>query len=143
MSLEEIMQVAIAEAQKSGTPYGAVITLDNQIIAKAFNTVELDQDPTAHAEVNVIRKLTSKLKNVSLAGYTLYSTCEPCPMCAAACVWADFSEIVYGVGKDDFADYDPNLIPIRCREVIARAPNHIKLTSGVLMQECRKLHEQN
>lgn len=83
MNPEAIMYVAIAEARKSGTPYGAVIVKDDQVIETAFNTVELDQDPTAHAEVNMIR-ITSKLNNASLAGYTLYSSCEPCPMCAAA-----------------------------------------------------------
>lgn len=145
MSPEEIMQVAIAEAKKSGTPYGAAIAKDNQIVETAFNTVEADQDPTAHAEVNVIRKLVARLggaeTGMALQGYTLYSTCEPCPMCAATCVWAGLSEIIYGVGADDFKNYNPNMINLRCHDVVNQSPNPIPVKHGVLMEDCKQLHE--
>jgi tRNA(adenine34) deaminase len=144
MSPEEIMQVAIAEAQKSGTPYGAAIVKDNKIVETGFNTVEPDQDPTAHAEINVIRKLVSRLGGAetlsALQGYTLYTTCEPCPMCAATCIWAGLSEIVYGVGNDDFDGDHPNKIDLRCQEIIARSPNFITVRGGVLKDACKALH---
>ncbi|MDY6901301.1 MAG: nucleoside deaminase [Cyanobacteriota bacterium] len=142
MSPEEIMQMAIAEAEKSETPFGAVIVKDNEIVERAGNTVESDADPTCHAEVNVLRKLTTRLKTAALEpGYTLYSTCEPCAMCAATIFWGGISEIVYGVGASDFEeDYNPNLIDMSCEEVINKSPASIKIKSGILKPECKQLH---
>ncbi|AFY58384.1 cytosine/adenosine deaminase [Rivularia sp. PCC 7116] len=144
MSPEEIMQMAIAEAEKSETPFGAVIVKDNEIVEKAGNTVESDADPSCHAEVNVLRKLTKRLKTAALeSGYTLYSTCEPCAMCAATIFWAGVSEIVYGAGASDFEDdYNPNMINMSCEEVITKSPASIKIKSGILKEECKKLHSR-
>lgn len=144
MTDEEIMQVAIVEAEKSETPFGAVIVKNNEIVETAGNTVEFDADPTCHAEVNVLRKLTTRLKTAALeSGYTLYSTCEPCAMCAATCFWAGISEIVYGAGASDFEDdYNPNLINMRCEEIIAKSPASIKIKSGILKEECKQLHSK-
>ncbi|MGH7998443.1 MAG: nucleoside deaminase, partial [Brasilonema sp.] len=96
MNPEDFMRRALEEAKKGDAPYGAVIVKDNQVIALAHNTVKRDSDPSAHAEINVIRSLTARLKNPSLEGYTIYTTGEPCPMCASACVWTGISEIIYG-----------------------------------------------
>ena len=72
MTPEEIMQMAIAEAEKSETPFGAVIVKDNEIVERAGNTVEPDADPSCHAEVNVLRKLTTRVKTAALEpGYLL------------------------------------------------------------------------
>ncbi|MGB3638343.1 MAG: nucleoside deaminase [Rivularia sp. (in: cyanobacteria)] len=144
MTPEEIMQIAIAEAEKSETPFGAVIVKDNEIVERAGNTVESDADPTCHAEVNVLRKLTKRLKTAALeSGYTLYSTCEPCAMCAATCFWAGISEIVYGAGASDFEDdYNPNMINMSCEEIIAKSPASIKIKSGILKEECKQLHSK-
>jgi guanine deaminase len=141
MTPEEMMQVAIEAAEKSKTPYGAVIAQGNQMIEVAGNTVLTTQDPTGHAEVNVIRQLTTRLGNSSLEGYTLYTTCEPCPMCATACLWANISEIVYGTSVDDFVDYNPNMIDLRCQEIIRRSPLSIQVKGGLLAEQCKKLHE--
>jgi tRNA(Arg) A34 adenosine deaminase TadA len=141
MTPEEMMQVAIEAAAKSKTPYGAVIAQGSQLIEVAGNSVFPDSDPTAHAEVNVIRKLTTRLGTKSLEGYTLYTTYEPCPMCTAACLWANISEIVYGACVDDFTDYNPNLIDLRCQEMIQQSPFSVQLEGGLLWEQCKKLHE--
>lgn len=142
MTPEEIMQIAVAEAQKSGTPYGAVIVKDHQIVEQGGNSVQVNNDPTAHAELSVIRKLTTRLGVSSLeSGYTIYTTFEPCPMCAAACVWANISEIVYGAGADDFEGYNPNSIDIRCQEIIKKSLNPVPVQRGVLLEACKQLHE--
>lgn len=141
MTPDDFMRAAIAEANQSQTPFGAVIVKDNQIVERSGNSVEQDYDPTAHAEVNVVRKLTTRLKTAALEpGYTLYTTCEPCPMCAATCIWAGISEIVYGVGVDDFEHDNPNQINLRCREIVAQAPVEIPIQRGVLTTECKALH---
>ncbi len=139
MNSEEFMRLALEEAKKGDAPYGAVIVKDNQVVALAHNTVRRDSDPSAHAEINVIRSLTAKLQNPSLEGYTIYTTGEPCPMCATACVWTGISEIVYGASIEDLVSVNQSQINISCEEIIAKSFRKIKVQRGVLRQECLKL----
>lgn len=143
MNPEAFMHLAIEEARKSKTPFGAVVVKDNQVIERAGNTVHTDNDPTCHAEVNAIRRLTQRVGNASPAdNYTLYSTCEPCAMCAATCFWAGISTIVYGVGADDFPDSNPNLINISCEDIFKNSPGSFSIKSGLLQEECKQLHSE-
>ena len=143
MNADSFMRLAIEEARKSKTPFGAVIVKDNQVVQRSGNTVEPDNDPTCHAEVNAIRQLTQRVGNASLAeGHTLYTTCEPCAMCAATCLWAGIQTIVYGVGVDDFANSNPNMIDIRCEEVLRKSPHTYTLQRGVLLEDCKRLHQE-
>ncbi|MBO3461677.1 nucleoside deaminase [Aetokthonos hydrillicola Thurmond2011] len=139
MKQEDFMLMAIAQAKKGNTLYGAVIVKDNKVVASAYNTVKQDNDPSAHAEINAIRILTAKLKNPSLDGYTIYTTGEPCPMCAGACVWSGISQIVYGASIKDLIALKQAQIEISCEEVIAKSFRKIKLIKGVLREECLKL----
>ena len=84
-----------------GGPFGAVIVKDGEVIATGTNRVVPDSDPTAHAEVMAIRKACAKLGTFQLTGCTVYSSCEPCPMCLSALYWAGVSRICYGNTKDD------------------------------------------
>lgn len=137
------MRLAIAEAQKSETPFGAVIVNDHEVVVQCGNTVHSDHDPTCHAEVNAIRQLTKRMENASPPGtYTLYTTCEPCPMCAATCLWAGIHHIIYGVGNDDFENSNPNMIDLRCEEVFRRSPAEYKIESGLLKEKCKQLHKE-
>lgn len=143
MDNESLMRLAIEEARKSKTPFGVVIVKDGQVVERSGNTVQVDKDPTCHAEVSAIRKLTTRLGKASVSeGYTLYSTCEPCAMCAATCLWAGINNIVYGVGNDDFTDTNPNLIDIRCQEVFDKSPKTCNIHSGLLKGECKQLHDE-
>lgn len=139
MNSEEFMRLALEEAKKGDAPYGAVIVKDNQVVALAYNTVKRDSDPCAHAEINVIRNLTAQLQNPSLEGYTIYTTGEPCPMCATACVWTGISKIVYGASIEDLVSVNQSQINISCEEVIAKSFRKIKVQRGVLREECLKL----
>ncbi|MEL6319795.1 MAG: nucleoside deaminase [Cyanobacteria bacterium J06626_14] len=142
MNSENFMRMAIDEARKSKTPFGAVIVKEGEVLERSGNTVQSDNDPTCHAEVNVIRKLTQRLSNASAPeGYTLYTTCEPCAMCAATCLWAGISDVVYGVGTDDFADSNPNMIDIRCEDVFKQSPGSYSVKGGLLLEECKQLHK--
>ncbi|MBW4498620.1 MAG: nucleoside deaminase [Scytonema hyalinum WJT4-NPBG1] len=139
MNSEDFMRLALEEAKKGDAPYGAVIVKDNQVVALAHNTVKRDSDPSAHAEINVIRNLTAQLQNPSLEGYTIYTTGEPCPMCATACVWTGISEIIYGASIEDLVSVNQSQINISCEEIIAKSFRKIKVQRGVLRQECLKL----
>lgn len=104
----EYMQLADEQARinlknhfQDGGPFGAVIVKDGKIIAKERNQVLKQKDPTAHAEIMAIRKASKKLKTHDLCGCILYTSCEPCPMCLAASIWANIKEIYYGNTKKD------------------------------------------
>src|SRR6059058_3557562 len=100
MSDDEALQLAITACRMGiaagQSPFGAVVVKGDRAITAAHNTVWRDGDPTAHAEVNAIRAATRLLGTIDLSGCTLYSTCEPCPMCLAASHWAKFDRVVYG-----------------------------------------------
>ncbi|WP_375474017.1 nucleoside deaminase [uncultured Nostoc sp.] len=139
MNPESFMRLALTEAKEGDAPYGAVIVKDNEVVAVAHNTVTRDNDPSAHAEINAIRSLTAKLKNPSLEGYSIYTTGEPCPMCATACVWSGLSEIVYGASIQDLITVNQSQINISCEEVIDKSFRKIKVTKDVLKNECLEL----
>jgi guanine deaminase len=86
-----------------GGPFGAVIVKDGKIIAEGWNEVTSVLDPTAHAEVTAIRRACHAIGNFSLEGATLYSSCEPCPMCLAATYWARIGRLVYANTRDEAA----------------------------------------
>ena len=136
MSNAEFMQLAIKEAKKGDYPFGAVIVKDEKIIAKAHNTATLD--PTAHAEINAIKKACKKLKTTNLQGCTLYATCEPCPMCFIAAWWAEISKIVYGAEAEDVPE-DEWKIDVKCAYLNSKSKNKIRLEGGFLRKECVEL----
>lgn len=105
---KEMMREAIRLADESvangGGPFGAVIVKDGEIIAATSNRVTLDNDPTAHAEVNCIRMACKRLGTFDLSGCAIYTSCEPCPMCLGAIYWARIDRIFYGNNRQDAAD---------------------------------------
>jgi len=120
--------VEIAEngIKNGGGPFGAVLTKDCKILAEAYNKVVLTSDPTAHAEINVIRQAAEKLKTHDLSECTLYSSCEPCPMCLGAIYWAGIKKVVYASDRADAeeAGFSDKLI----YEEILLDPENRKLT---------------
>lgn len=108
-----------------GGPFGAVIVLDDEVISEGWNDVTSRLDPTAHAEVNAIRAAAAKLRRFSLQGCTLYTSCEPCPMCLAATYWARIDRVVYAatradaalIGFDDEALYRELAMPMEQRSL--------------------------
>ena len=87
---------------KEGGPLGAVITdKEGNIIANGNNRVLKNNDPTAHAEVVAIREACQKLNTYDLSNCILYTSCEPCPMCLSAIIWANIKEVYYGCTKED------------------------------------------
>ncbi len=104
---KHLMQLAIDEARKTmnldyGGPFGALIINGlGEIISIASNTVLRDHDPTAHAEINAIRKATKTLGTHDLSNCTLYTTAYPCPMCLGAIIWANIKNVYYGCIESD------------------------------------------
>src|SRR5215212_2627007 len=95
-----------------GGPFGAVIARDGEVLAEGWNQVTSTNDPTAHAEVVAIRRACEAAGDFALPGATLYTSCEPCPMCLASAYWARVSRIVYANTREDAAaiGFDDRLI---------------------------------
>ncbi len=128
--------MAIKEAEKAykkgEVPVGAVAVINGKIVAKAHNSPISLKDPTAHAEVIVLRKAGKKIGNYRLENLTIYTTLEPCIMCYGAMVNARIKELVFGAGdpKGGFRIFITN----------EKRLNHkIKIESGILSEECSEI----
>jgi tRNA(adenine34) deaminase len=130
---EYFMNKAIFQAQialeRNEIPVGAVIVLDNQIIAQSHNLTELLNDVTAHAEMQAITAAANTLGGKYLINCTLYVTLEPCQMCAGALYWSQISKIVFGASDDKrgFQNLGTKLHP------------KTKIKSGILENQCKQL----
>ncbi len=114
--LRQAIHLAEASIRSGGGPFGAVIVKDGEIVGRGHNRVTLDNDPTAHAEVQAIRDACQHLDTFSLEGCTLYVNCEPCPMCLSACYWAHIDKVIYAADAADAAEigFDDVLIREEC-----------------------------
>ena len=141
MNHEKFLQEALIEAKKGDLPYGAVIVKDNEIIVRAYNTAQTDNDVSAHGEINALRAFTKQYGyNLNaLTGYTLYTTCEPCPMCAAACIWTGVSRIVFGASIKQLIDLDIKQIDLSCQTVSEKGFQNVEVIGGILADECLEL----
>ncbi|BAC12340.1 nucleoside deaminase [Oceanobacillus iheyensis] len=110
--MSKAIELAVSNISQGGGPFGAVIIKDNKIIAEGTNQVTNYNDPTAHAEVQAIRQACEKLSTFELKGCTLYTSCEPCPMCLGAIYWARVDAVYYGANRKDAAkiNFDDDLI---------------------------------
>jgi len=104
--MREAIRLADESVERGGGPFGAIIVKDGEVIAGSSNSVTIDNDPTAHAEINTIRQACRKLGTFDLSGATIYTSCEPCPMCLGAIYWAHISRIFYGNNRRDARDID-------------------------------------
>lgn len=146
------MRRAIALSENSvktgGGPFGAVIAKDGLIIAEASNSVTIDHDPTAHAEVNAIRAACTRLRSFDLTGCEIYCSCEPCPMCLGAIYWAHLDTIYYandrkaaaGIGFDDDFIYQEIDRPLteRHRPIHVLLPEEAKKAFQMWMESSEK-----
>ncbi|WP_426574431.1 nucleoside deaminase [Aquihabitans sp. McL0605] len=107
---EQMIQLAVdlgrqgAEAGAGG-PFGSVVARGGEVIGQGHNSVLATHDPTAHAEVNAIRDASRALGSPHLDGTTLYASCEPCPMCAGAALWARVDRVVYASSRADALEW--------------------------------------
>ena len=136
---EKWMQYAIIEANiakdKGEVPVGSIIVQNNQVIAKAHNSPISKNDPTAHAEIEVLRKAGEKLLNYRLPKTALYVTLEPCTMCLGAMVHARIERVVFGA-SDPKSGVFGSTIDLSSESIF----NHqISVSGGVLEHECKNI----
>ncbi|MGC5167386.1 nucleoside deaminase [Luteimicrobium sp. DT211] len=101
--LARTVELAVANVTAGGGPFGAVVVRAGLLVAEGANSVTRDNDPTAHAEVNAVRAAGRALGTFDLGGTTLYSSCEPCPLCLSAALWARVDRVVFAADRNDAA----------------------------------------
>lgn len=102
--MQQAIDLSIQNVANGGGPFGAVIVRDNEVVATGVNRVTANNDPTAHAEVSAIRVACQREGSFKLEGCTIYTSCEPCPMCLSAIYWAGISRICFACTKQDAED---------------------------------------
>ena len=123
--MRRAIELSLENVKKGGGPFGAVITIKGEILAESCNLVTALNDPTAHAEINVIRAAAQKLETFNLSDCVIYSSCEPCPMCLGAIYWARIDKVVFAtttsdaksIGFDDSLIYEEISRPLPERKI--------------------------
>jgi guanine deaminase len=142
----DLMQHAIAKAfsgiKKGQTPFGACVAKGGEAVICEHNRVWMNTDITAHAEILALRKACNKLGTIDLSGCTIYTTCEPCPMCFSACHWAGISRIVFGAEIEDAKGHGFNELFIPSEVMKGYDEEMIEIKGGVLKEECVALFEE-
>lgn len=124
------------------SPFGAVVVRAGRVVVAAHNTVWRDLDPTAHAEVNALRAAALALSTIDLNGCTLYSTCEPCPMCLAAIHWANVDRVVFGASIADASAAGFRELAISAVSMVSLGGSPLRVEGGVLREECAGLFRE-
>ncbi len=144
VDFERMMKLAIKEATISKSEgnkgYGAVVVFGKRIVGKAHDTAMTERDPSLHAEVNAIRQAVKTVGDSNLCGAVLFSTCEPCPMCASLAVWANLTTIVYGVSIEETARLGKSRIRVNSKEIVDKSPAMIEIIGNVLKNDCKTLY---
>lgn len=137
----DIMKAAIEAAELDRTPFGAVLAMGDEIFVTAANQTKELNDPTAHAGILAIRRLADHIKQTDLSGFTLYSTCEPCPMCMSAVIWAGIDTVFFGCDIPEISHY-MDQIEIRTEDIARNSFVDITVRGGILTGDCNQLLEK-
>ena len=101
LMMRKAINLSIENVKRGGGPFGAIIAKEGKVISSGINLVTKNNDPTAHAEIQAIRKAARRLGTFNLSGCEIFTSCEPCPMCLGAIYWAHLDKIYYGNTKTD------------------------------------------
>lgn len=140
------IDVARKARDKGNHPFGAVL-VDEQghILMEAENTVVTEKDCSGHAETNLMRQASRKYDSDFLAKCTIYTSTEPCPMCAGAIFWGNVRRVVYGLSQEGLYEMigedAEEVLYLPCRELFGKGQKPIEVIGPVLEEEARKVHE--
>lgn len=143
--LNHAISLAAAARTRGDHPFGAILVTAGGVIIEANNTVVTQADPTGHAETNLVRVAAAALDAGQLAQATLYTSTEPCAMCAGAIYWSGIPRVVYALGEDELirlvdAQEGIPTLALPCREVFARGGRTIEVIGPVRIAAAREVH---
>jgi tRNA(Arg) A34 adenosine deaminase TadA len=139
--LRQAIELALSARERGNHPFGALLAINDRVVLAAENTVNTERNPTAHAETNLIQRAILELTPEDIARSTLYTSCEPCAMCAGAIYWAGVRQLVYALASEELAKLTGGDFLIPCRELFRRARENVEVTGALLTKEALKAHE--
>lgn len=144
--LRQAFSVALTARENGNHPFGAVLAdRAGTVLLEAENTVVSDRDLTGHAELNLVRRLSSELAPEVIREASVYSSAEPCPMCAGAIHWSGIARLVYGLSAKRLYEISARdkqgiMIDVPCREILSRSSRTIKVVGPALREEAEEVH---
>lgn len=144
--LRMAIETAVVSHKKGNLPFGCILVgPDGKILLKGENTIVTQKDSLGHAEINLIRKASRKFSFDFLNTCTIYTSDEPCPMCASAIFWSGIGKLVYGLSKSVYYQItgrdNPNFVfEIPCREIFQRGGRKVEVRGPLLEEEAAALH---
>jgi tRNA(Arg) A34 adenosine deaminase TadA len=129
------------QARAAGNhPFGALLTIDDEVVLTAQNTVHTDRDPTAHAETNLVALAIRRLSPGEIRRSVLYTSCEPCAMCTGKMYWAGIRSVVFALSAEELAVLAGRDFLMPCKELFERASEPVAVRGPLLLQEARVVH---
>ena len=129
------------EARSAGNhPFGALLVLDGAVVLTARNTIQSDRDPTAHAETNLVAAAIRQLTPDEIRRSVLYTSCEPCAMCAGKMYWAGIRSVVYALPSEELAALAGGVFLVPCRDLFKRAVDPVHVRGPFLLSEALEVH---
>lgn len=142
---ERLLAAAIELARearaKGNHPFGALLAIDGAVALTAQNTVFTDQDPTAHAETNLVAAAIRQLSPAQIRKAVLYTSCEPCAMCVGKMYWAGVRSLVYALPAVELAKMAGGDFLVECRTIFSRASEPVEVSGPWLVPGARSVHE--
>ena len=142
---EEFIRASIEAAKRArahgNEPFGAVLVKDGKVILEAENSQNSDQDLTRHAELNLVSHAMRKFSPETLAQSILYSSTEPCAMCAGAIYWAGIPTVVYSCPAEMWDNESSSGLLIPCREIYARGSRQVEVIGPILEEEGLRVYQ--
>ncbi|WP_394771334.1 nucleoside deaminase [Lacisediminihabitans sp.] len=141
--LDHAIDLAAESRERGNHPFGAVLVADG-VVVEGWNTVLTENDPTGHAETNLVRRASARLTPAQLRSATLYTSTEPCAMCAGAIYWAGVPRIVFALAESALAEFtagsDEPTLALPCREVFARGGRSIEVIGPIPSERAAEVH---
>ncbi len=144
--IRAVIEIAGNARNNGNEPFGALLADEHgNILLESENTIITEKDCTGHAEANLMRQASRKYDREFLAKCTLYTSTEPCPMCAGAIFWGNVRRVVYGLSEEGLygmmGEGDEEVLLLPCREILVRGKKPIEVIGPVLEEEAKKVHE--
>jgi tRNA(Arg) A34 adenosine deaminase TadA len=134
------IQLSAAAVAHGDEPFGALLAKDGQILLEAENTIYTQHDVTNHAETNLVRLAVQRFDEAFLAGCVLYTSTEPCPMCAGAIYWSGIGAVVYACSAERLAQYSGVSMHIDCEIILGSGTHDILVQGPVLEDDAAQVH---
>ncbi|MEW6126987.1 MAG: nucleoside deaminase [Acidobacteriota bacterium] len=139
--IRQAIELARQARAKGNHPFGSLLVIGDAVVLTAENTVSSESNPTGHAETNLVQKAIRQLSEAERSNATLYTSTEPCAMCAGAIYWAGIRRVVYALASDELAKQAGERLRMSCREVFASAVDEVEVAGPFLTDEALPVHQ--